>query len=93
VVNMSRDKHDEDEILKSFDDGEWQSVGDPHRRIDLKEYARATLLKDKRITLRLSSGDLMAIQSIAVEEGIPYQTLISSIVHKYVTGRLVDKRN
>jgi predicted DNA binding CopG/RHH family protein len=41
----------------------------------------------------LSSGDLMAIQSIAVEEGIPYQTLISSIVHKYVTGRLVDKRN
>jgi predicted DNA binding CopG/RHH family protein len=61
---MSRDKHDEDEILKSFDDGEWQSVDDPHRRIDLKEYARATLLKDKRITLRLSSGDLMAIQSM-----------------------------
>ena len=89
---MSRDKQDEDEILKSFDEGEWQSVVEPHRRIDLKGYARATLLKDKRITLRLSSGDLMAIQSIAVEEGIPYQTLISSIVHKYVTGRLVDKR-
>jgi predicted DNA binding CopG/RHH family protein len=51
-----------------------------------------TLSKDKRITLRLSSFDLDAIQAKAIEEGIPYQTLISSILHKYAIGLLVDRR-
>ncbi len=50
------------------------------------------MAKDRRITLRVSSMDLEGIQIRAIEEGIPYQTLISSVLHKYVTGRLVDRK-
>lgn len=83
---------EEKEILESFEQGEWQSVGDKTRLAQLRGYAKATLAKDKRITLRLSSFDLDALQAKAIEEGIPYQTLISSILHKYATGLLVDRR-
>ena len=83
---------EEKEILKSFEQGEWQSVGDKTRLAQLRSYAKATLAKDKRITLRLSSFDLDAIQAKAIEEGIPYQTLISSILHKYATGLLVERQ-
>ena len=62
------------------------------RLAQLRSYAKATLAKDKRITLRLSSFDLDAIQAKAIEEGIPYQTLISSILHKYATGLLVERQ-
>ena len=68
------------------------SVGDKTRLAQLRSYAKATLAKDKRITLRLSSFDLDAIQAKAIEEGIPYQTLISSILHKYATGLLVERQ-
>jgi predicted DNA binding CopG/RHH family protein len=83
---------EEKEILESFEQGEWESVGDKTRLAQLRSYAKATLAKDKRITLRLSSFDLDAIQAKAIEEGIPYQTLISSILHKYATGLLVERR-
>lgn len=83
---------EEKKILKSFEQGEWESVGDKTRFAQLRSYAKATLAKDKRITLRLSSFDLDAIQAKAIEEGIPYQTLISSILHKYATGLLVERR-
>lgn len=89
---MSEIDPKEKEILESFEKGEWESVSDPSRLAQLQSYARATLAKDKRITLRLSSLDLDAIQAKAIEEGIPYQTLISSILHKYITGRLVERR-
>lgn len=89
---MSELEQEEKEILESFEKGEWESVGDPNRLAQLQSYAKATLAKDKRITLRLSSLDLDAIQTKAIEEGIPYQTLISSILHKYITGRLVERR-
>jgi predicted DNA binding CopG/RHH family protein len=87
------------EILSTFEAGEWESIQDPHRRLELESYAKAALVqplepkiaKDKRITLRLSSADLEGIQARAIEEGIPYQTLISSVIHKYLTGRLVDR--
>jgi predicted DNA binding CopG/RHH family protein len=82
---------EEQEILATFEAGEWQAVQEPNRLIELQNYAKATISKDKRITLRLSSADLEGIQTRAIEEGIPYQTLISSVIHKYVTGRLVDK--
>jgi predicted DNA binding CopG/RHH family protein len=82
---------EEQEILATFEAGEWQAVQEPNRLIELQSYAKATISKDKRITLRLSSADLEGIQTKALEEGIPYQTLISSVIHKYVTGRLVDK--
>ncbi len=81
---------EEQDILATFEADEWQSIREPHRLIELQGYAKAAIAKDRRITLRLSSIDLESIQVRAIEEGIPYQTLISSVIHKYVTGRLVD---
>jgi predicted DNA binding CopG/RHH family protein len=87
---MSTLDNEEKELLASFEAGEWQSVGEPNRLLELQSYAKAAMAKDRRITLRLSSADLAGIQTKAIEEGIPYQTLISSVIHKYVTGRLVE---
>ena len=81
---------EEQELLATFEAGEWQSVKEPNRSLALQSYAKAAIAKDKRITLRLSSADLDGIQARAIEEGIPYQTLISSVIHKYVSGRLVE---
>jgi predicted DNA binding CopG/RHH family protein len=89
---MTELDNEEKDFLETFEAGEWQSVKEPARLQELQSYARAAIAKDKRITLRLSSIDLESIQTIAVEEGIPYQTLISSVLHKYVTGRLVEQR-
>jgi predicted DNA binding CopG/RHH family protein len=96
---MNKLDREEQEILSTFEAGEWQSMKEPNRLLELQGYAKAALgqpletriTKDKRITLRLSSADLEGIQSRATEEGIPYQTLISSVIHKYITGRLVDR--
>ena len=55
-------------------------------------YARSASKKDKRINIRLAGNDLEHLQKIAVQEGLPYQTLVASLIHKYVTGRLVEKR-
>jgi predicted DNA binding CopG/RHH family protein len=89
---MSKLDREEQEILNSFEKGEWQSVKDQNRLKQLHSYAEATITKDKQITLRLSSLDLNAIQAKAIEEGISYQALISSIIHKYATGILIDRR-
>lgn len=91
-MTMNDLDEEEKEILDSYERGEWKSVGNKSRLAELQSYAKATLAKDKRITLRLSSLDLDAIQAKAIEEGIPYQTFISSILHKYITGRLVERR-
>ncbi|MGI0479469.1 CopG family antitoxin [Geminocystis sp. CENA526] len=90
---MSKLDKDEKDLLDSFENNEWQSVADVSRLAQIRGYAKATLAKDKKITLRLSSLDLEAIQTRAIEEGIPYQTLISSILHKFVTGRLVESQD
>jgi predicted DNA binding CopG/RHH family protein len=80
---------DEKEILESVERGEWRSVkgvkGDVGR---YSRYARETFRKDRRLNIRISSRDLEAIQKRALEEGLPYQTLISSLLHKYASGRL-----
>jgi predicted DNA binding CopG/RHH family protein len=84
---------DEKKITASFDRGEWRSVRNPKVEINkLKTYARNTLLKDKRINIRMSSKDLDQVQVIAAQEGVPYQTLISSVIHKFVSGYLVEKK-
>ena len=88
---MSELDPEEKELLESFERGEWESVNDKGRLTQLQSYAKATLAKDKPITLRISSLDLDAIQEKAIKEGIPYQTLISSILHKYITRRLVER--
>ena len=83
--------HDESELLDAFERGQLKSVATKSELARLKVAARATGLKDKRVNIRLSSGDLSDIQVKALEEGIPYQTLIASVLHKYVTGRLTER--
>jgi len=90
---MSRLDQEEKEFLESYEREEWQSVSNLQSESDkYREYARATFRKDRRINIRISQKDLVAIQKKALEEGIPYQTLISSILHKYISGRLAEKR-
>ena len=81
----------DEEILASFDRGEWKSIRNKKGEIaQLKAAAQATLLKNKRVNIRLSSLDLERLQARAAEEGIPYQTLMASVLHKFVAGRLVE---
>lgn len=82
----------EKELLESVERGEWKSV--PDFEIEAKryqEYAKATFRKDKRINIRISEKDLTNLQKKALQEGLPYQTLISSILHKYITGQFKEK--
>ncbi len=88
---MSYNDIDEKEIAESFERGEWKSVLTAERRKQLESYAKNTLSKDKRVNIRISSKDLYDIQIRAVEEGMPYQTLMASVLHKYVSGRLIEK--
>jgi predicted DNA binding CopG/RHH family protein len=83
---------EEQEILQSFDRGEWKSVPNVKKEIEKhRNYARQTLKKNKRVNIRIPHKVLEELQAIAIEDGIPYQTLMSSILHRYVTGRLVDR--
>ena len=84
---------EEKEILKGFEKGEWVSVADlSKRRKELMEYARNTLKKDKRVNIRISERDLVELQRKALREGLPYQTFVSSIIHKFINGTLVEER-
>jgi predicted DNA binding CopG/RHH family protein len=78
------------EILSAFVVGRLKSVATKAELARIKAAARVTATKDRRVNIRLSSGDLSDIQAKALEEGIPYQTLIASVLHKYVTGRLAE---
>ncbi|MCF6332395.1 MAG: hypothetical protein L3J11_03845 [Draconibacterium sp.] len=83
---------DEKEIMESYGKGEWESVKKVKEKIDFyKGIAKNTLGKDKRINIRISNRDLLEIKRKAVVEGIPYQTLIYSILHKYINGSLIEK--
>jgi predicted DNA binding CopG/RHH family protein len=76
-------------ILESVERGEWRSArGAKRERSRYIRYAKATFRKDRRLNIRISSKDLDAIQKRALEEGLPYQTLIASLLHKYASGRL-----
>ena len=81
----------EQQLLDAFEQGALNSVATPALLDDLRQSARATGQKDQRINIRLSSGDLQAIRTRALQEGIPYQTLISSVLHKYVSGTLQER--
>ncbi|MBI2918745.1 MAG: hypothetical protein HYY01_12250 [Chloroflexi bacterium] len=81
-------------ILSAYDKGELVSARPTKGYLDaLREAARGTFAKDRRVNIRLSSADLMDIQARAHEEGVPYQTLIASVLHKYVSGRLRETRS
>ena len=81
---------EEQEILDAYESGEFESVMTDERKKSIEQVAAETFKKDKRINIRLSGRDLSAIQRRALEEGIPYQTLVASILHKYVSGSLYD---
>jgi predicted DNA binding CopG/RHH family protein len=89
---MSKVKLDqeEQEILASFEGGEFESDLTEDRKSFLSQVAAEASKKDKRINIRISTRDLTALQRRALEEGLPYQTLVSSILHKYVSGGLLD---
>jgi predicted DNA binding CopG/RHH family protein len=80
---------DEKGLLESVERDEWKSAGGGKRQgTRYARYAKATFRKDRRLNIRLSSKDLEAIQKRALAEGLLYQTLISSLLHKYASGRL-----
>jgi len=82
----------EKQIVDSVERGDWRSVRGVKKQIKrYKEYAKATVRKDKRVNIRMSEKDLIRIRKKAMEEGLPYQTLISNVLHRYANGRLVDK--
>ena len=82
---MKLDK-EEKEILEAYEKGNLLSVPNIKKeKARYREYAKSTLKKNKRINIRISERDLIHLQRKAVEEGLPYQTLISSILHKYVS--------
>jgi len=87
------DKYTKEEkgIMEAVEKGTYTSVGNLDKeKKRYSEYAAKTLRKDKRVNIRISERDLEAIQRKAMEEGIPYQTLISSLLHKYVNGRIAE---
>jgi predicted DNA binding CopG/RHH family protein len=81
---------EEKEILEEYESETYKSALTPARRKALQQAASNTFKKDKRINIRISSRDLEALQRRAIQEGIPYQTLVSSVLHKYVSGSLQD---
>src|SRR5262245_4149914 len=86
----------EREILGAYENGVLVSVSARLTKTQLaafQEAARATFVKNKRVNIRLSEADLMDLQARAYEEGVPYQTLIASVLHKYVTGRLRETKS
>ncbi|HBD93499.1 MAG: antitoxin [Spirochaetes bacterium GWF1_31_7] len=82
---------EEKEIIDSVENGEWVSVDNLQ---DMKKKmmiaASETALKDYRINIRISKRDVEMLKTKALEEGLPYQTLVTSILHKYVTGKMVE---
>lgn len=81
-------------ILKAYENGKLVSARPTKAQLDsFRAAARATFIKNRRVNIRLSAADLMDIQARAYEEGVPYQTLIASVLHKYVSGRLHEKRS
>lgn len=88
---MSKLDRYELEVLKAYESGKLQPTASKAQLQRMRAAARATAIKDKRVNIRLSSVDLLDIQAKALEEGMPYQTLIASVLHKFVTGKLAEK--
>jgi len=78
---------EEKELIESYKKGEWTPVKKRNQKV-YAQAAKESMAKNKRINIRLTSKDYYDIQIKAVEEGIPYQTLISSLIHKYNKGQL-----
>ena len=84
---------EERDILNRFEGGELRSTPGAEREIEIaRRSARNTFNKTKRVNLRVTERDFNLAHSRAREEGIPYQTLLSSVIHKYLSGRLTEKK-
>jgi len=89
-MSKSKLSKEENELLNSIESGEWVSSKDKSKSYYAK-VANQTLKKDTRLNIRVSSHDISALKAKAATEGMPYQTLVSSVLHKFVTGRLVER--
>jgi len=77
---------EEKKLIESIEKGEWESITNLQKEIEKsKQIAKTTLRKDQRMNIRISKKDLSALKIRAIEEGIPYQTLVSRIIHKYLS--------
>ena len=89
---MKLDK-EEKAILDAYDKGTMKTSSPSKKELDeIKAMAENTFRKDRRVTIRLYDHDLKGIQKKALEKGIPYQTLISSMIHQYIEGDLVESK-
>ena len=80
---------EEKDLVEEVEQDEWHSVIAQPRDLEVyRQAAQRTMRKDKRVNIRISERDLMALQKYAAEEGLPYQTLISSILHKFVNQKI-----
>jgi predicted DNA binding CopG/RHH family protein len=87
-------KYDKEEkfIVDAYKKGKMKLSTPSKKEIEaIKATAKKTLRKDKRITIRIYDHDYQGIQKKAIEMGIPYQTLISGIIHRYIEGELISK--
>ena len=89
---MAKLHKEEKKLLRSYDRGEWRSVRNRKAAIGrYQSYVREALQKTKRVNIRISPQDLEGIQQKAIAEGIPYQTLMASVIHKFVAGRFYER--
>ena len=90
-MNRRMDAEEQD-ILDRFERGELRPSPDAADEITVaREAARNTFNKTRRVNLRMTERDFLLAHSRAREEGVPYQTLLSSVIHKYLSGRLTEK--
>ena len=77
---------EERKLLKSIEDGEWRSIGNLDEEIEkARAIARATGAKNERMNIRMNRRDMMALKTRALERGVPYQTLVSSILRQWLS--------
>lgn len=82
----------EQEILADIEKGEFVPIKNVDEAMALAKQAASNYVKrDSRVNVRISGADLNMIKKVAIQEGLPYQTLLSSVIHKFATGRFVDK--
>lgn len=91
---MKTDNREEQSLQESIESGEWKPAKNRKSLLsELQQAAQQTQAKDFRMNVRISSRDVRALKAMAMEDEVPYQTLATSVIHKYVTGRLVEKKN
>ena len=89
MIKMDKE---EKELVDSIEKGNWKRIANFEKeKYRYQEIARATIRKDKRVNIRISQKDLETLHVKALQEGLPYQTLISSVLHKYLSGRFREK--